>query len=351
MEPAPIIILHLDLNAFFAAVEERHHPEYAGKPVIVGADPKAGSGRGVVATCNYAARKFGVHSAMPISKAYRLCPQGIFTPVNYKLYAETSQRVMQILRTHTDAIEQVSIDEAFLDVSQTGSYAAAKTLAQTIKDDIKTKEGLACSVGIGPNKLIAKVASDFQKPDGLTVVPQEKAIEFLAPQDISVLRGVGPKTKTILNQLGINTVQDVHRFTREQLVQTLGSFGESIYWQARGEGSTHLVEEWQAKSIGRQRTFEHDTKDTKRVRELLDAMIQDVHEQIRSEKLRFKTITVKVRYDDFDTKTKQRNLIDHLDNIEALRNTAFSLLQPFLSDTRNIRLVGVSVRDFKPEAV
>jgi len=341
------IILHLDLNAFFAAVEERERPEFKGKPVIVGADPKKGAGRGVVATCNYEARKLGVKSAMPISRAYSLCPNGIYVPVNYRLYTETSLRVMDILRAYADAIEQVSIDEAYLDVSRVRTYEAARELAVKIKAEVLKQEKLTCSVGIGPNKLIAKVASDFQKPDGLTVVPPEKAEEFLAPQDIGVLRGVGPKTKELLNKIGVKTVQDAKKFSEQQLAQALGEFGRSIFWQARGYGSTTFVENWTAKSVGRQRTFEHDTKDKEQVLALADSIIISIANQLKAEGLRYKTVTVKVRYEDFDTKTKQRNLIDYSDAPDAMRNVAKDLLGVFLKDPRKIRLVGVSVHDLK----
>ncbi|MBI4144686.1 DNA polymerase IV, partial [Candidatus Woesearchaeota archaeon] len=205
------ILMHLDLNAFFAAVEEREHPEHAGKPIVVGSDPKAGAGRGVVATANYEARKYGIKSAMPISRAYRACPSAVFLPVNYRLYTQVSAKVMALLRRFVENIEQVSIDEAYLDVSHVQTYDAAEQLAKEIKQALWEQERLKCSVGIGPNKLIAKAGSDFQKPDGLTVVPPEKVLDFLAPQDVSVLRGVGVKTKEILHQQGLKTVDDVRK--------------------------------------------------------------------------------------------------------------------------------------------
>lgn len=339
--------MHLDLNAFFAAVEEKNNPLIKGKPVIVGADPKKGAGRGVVSTCNYEARKFGVRSAMPISKAYSLCPQGVFVPVNYELYTETSLRVMDILRANVPKVEQVSIDEAYLEVSHTGSFDAAKELAKKLKQEILAKEGLLCSVGVGANKFVAKAASDFQKPDGLTVVLPENAVAFLAPQSVDVLRGVGPKTKEILEKMNLRTVKDVQNCAESELVKLLGDFGKSLHWQAQGYGPTEFVENWQVKSVGRQRTFEHDTNDRKKIFSLLDTMIDSVSQQLSSEKLSYKTVTVKVRYEDFETKTKQRNLIDYVDGPDAIQNLSRDLIAPFLNSTKKIRLVGVSVHNLK----
>lgn len=337
------IILHVDLDAFYASVEEREHPEYKGKPIVVGADPKGGAGRGVVATCNYAARKFGIRSAMPISIAYRKCPDCVFLPVNMGLYVEVSGRVMQILRTYAEKFEQVSVDEAYLDVSSAGSYEQATEIARRIKKEIKDKEQLTCSIGIGPNKLIAKVASDFKKPDGLTVVPPEKVLDFLAPQSVRVLRGVGPKTELALNKVGIRTVADLRRLSRDQLTAIAGSFGLELYEQARGNYPAELITAWTPKSMGRNYTFEHDTKDKQEILSVLDAMCQDIWKQLKAEKMRFKTVTIRVRYEDFDTHTKQKSLTDYVDNIDAICNTARDLLLPFLKDQRKIRLIGVSV--------
>jgi DNA polymerase IV (DinB-like DNA polymerase) len=344
------LILHVDLDAFYAAVEEREHPEYKGKPVVVGADPKGGAGRGVVATCNYAAREYGIHSAMPISIAYRKCPNCVFLPVNMELYAETSFRIMQLLRKHAETFEQVSIDEAYLDVSRLKSYEKAQKLALAIKKEVKDKEHLTCSIGIGPNKLIAKVASDFKKPDGLTVVTQDQALGFLGPQSVRVLRGVGPKTQFVLNRYGIKTVNDLRKLSKEQLVAAFGSFGESLYAQARGEYEAELITEWVPKSMGRNHTFEQDTKDKDEIFAVLDAMCQDVWKQLKAEKMSFKTVTIRVRYEDFDTHTRQKSLIDYSESIDAIRNTAKDLLVPFLKDKRKIRLIGVSVHQFQAAA-
>ena len=343
----PKIILHVDLDAFYASVEERENPSLKGKPLVVGADPKGGAGRGVVSTCNYEARKYGIRSGMPISIAYRKCPTCTFVPVHMELYVAASVKVMKILSKYADVMEQVSVDEAYLDVSFLKGYKKAAAVAQQIKDEVKKKEKLSCTVGIGPNKLISKVASDFQKPDGLTVVEPAEVLNFLAPQSVRVLRGVGPKTEEALNALGIKIVKDLRKYSKAQLTEIAGSFGESLYEQCRGIAPAELVTEWVTKSIGRQSTFEKDTNDKKAIYELLDSMADEVCKQLKAEKMGFKTVTIKVRYEDFDTHTKQKSLTDYVDNIEAIRNTAHDLIIPFLKDPRKIRLIGVSLGNLK----
>jgi DNA polymerase IV (DinB-like DNA polymerase) len=341
------IILHVDLDAFYASVEERERPELKGKPIVVGADPKGGIGRGVVSTCNYAARKFGVRSAMPVSIAYRKCPDCVFLPVNMELYVETSQRVMKILSKYAEKMEQVSVDEAYLDVSSAGSYEKAAEIAKQIKQEVREKEKLTCTVGIGPNKLVSKVASDFKKPDGLTIVEPGQVLDFLAPQSVRVLRGVGPKTELALNKYGIKTVADLRKLSKDQLVAIAGSFGLELYEQSRGNYPAELITEWTPKSMGRNYTFEQDTKDKDEIYRVLDEMCQDVGKQLKSEKFGFKTVTIRVRYEDFETHTKQKSLIDYSKSAEAINNTARDLLAPFLKDKRKIRLVGVSVHQLK----
>jgi DNA polymerase IV (DinB-like DNA polymerase) len=201
------IIFHVDMDHFFTAVEEKQHPELKGRPVIVGADPKQGQGRGVVSTANYEARKYGIQSAMPISRAWKLCPEAVYLPVNYELYTQISNQIMETLRKHADKFEQWGIDEAFLDVTATTeTYSHAETLASQIKIEILQQTGLTCSIGIGPNKLVAKVASDFKKPDGLTIVTEEQAEAFLAPLPVRKLLWVGKKTEARLESIGIKTI-------------------------------------------------------------------------------------------------------------------------------------------------
>ena len=258
------IILHMDMDAFFAAVEQRDHPEYRGKPVIVGADPKGGKGRGVVSTCSYEARKFGVHSAMPVSQAYKLCPQGIYVWPNGKLYQQVSKEIFSLLYEFTDAIEPLSIDEAFMDV--TGSiklFGDGPEIAAKIKKRIMDEIHLNASVGVAPNKYLAKIASDLEKPDGLVVVHPDKIDEFLAPLDISRLWGAGIKTQATLKKMGIYTIGDLFIYPREILEKKMGKLGDHFYNLAHGIDTRRVETDEVVKSISNEHTFGHDIIDIK----------------------------------------------------------------------------------------
>ena len=264
------IIGHLDMDAFFAAIEERDHPELKGRPVVVGADPAGGKGRGVVATANYPARVYGIHSAMPISRAWQLAeaarrrgrPATAFVRGSHRKYGEVSGRIMAILHHFAPVVEEASIDEAYLDLSFAGSFeAAAEIWPGRSKPRSLAKERLTASMGLGPNKMVAKIASDFQKPDGLTMVTPEAAEAFLAPLAVRKIPGIGPKTEESLARLGIKTVQDLKRFTPEELREKFGKWGPSLYERIRGRHDSPLVTEWEPKSVGEQETFAQDTRD------------------------------------------------------------------------------------------
>src|SRR5215510_3317561 len=227
-------ILHVDMDAFYASVEQLDQPEYRGKPVIVGADPRGGAGRGVVAACSYEARKFGVRSALPISRAWKLCPQGVYVRPRMRRYVEVSKQIMEVFRRYTDLVEPLSIDEAFLDV--TGSIALfgpADQIARSIKQDIRQLTGLTASVGLAPNKFLAKIASDIRKPDGFMILEEKDVEAFLKNLPISRLWGVGPKTEQRLHELGFRTIGAVAAANREALVRSLGSLGEHLYQLSR----------------------------------------------------------------------------------------------------------------------
>jgi len=332
------------MDYFFAQVEERENPELKGKPVVVGANPKAGKGRGVVCTSNYEARKYGIKSAMPISTAWHKCPTAVFLPVNGSLYYEASRNVMRIFRQFADKFEQVSVDEAYFDVSdRCKSYEETIELAKLIKKEVLEKERLTCSVGIGPNKLLAKIAAGENKPDGLTVVRPEEVENFLNPKKVGALYGIGPKTESHLNSLGIITVEDVVKMPKEMLMQEMGSFGEDLHNMARGIDNRAVSEEWITKSIGRQYTFERDTKNKRFIMAMIDDMIREIYRELKEQDFLFKNITLKVRYEDFDTHTKSKTLEEYTDSVKILHTTASEQLEPFLKDGRRIRLVGISV--------
>ncbi len=341
------IIFHLDMDHFYTAVETREHPEIKGKPVVVGADPKGGQGRGVVSTSNYEARKVGVRSGMPISRAYRLCPEAVYLPPNFPLYIKVSNEIMTIIRKYADKFEQWGIDEAFLDVSsKVSSFVAAEELAKKIKQEILQTEQLTCSIGVGPNKLIAKIASDIQKPDGLTVVKPEEVEKFLEPLPVRKLLWVGRKTEERLKELGVSTIGDLARFDPTVLAEVFGVGGTQMYLMAHGIDRGEVQERGEVKSISHETTFEEDTADAQMVQAALDALSEEVAREAQEQGLFFKTVTIKVRYENFETHTRAKTLPFMSNRPQDLRKTARELLQPYLKVDRKIRLIGVRVSTF-----
>jgi len=341
------IIFHMDMDHFYTAVEEREHPEYKGKPVVVGADPKEGKGRGVVSTSNYEARRAGVRSGIPISRAWKLCPEAIYLPPNFPLYIRVSQEIMQIARKYADKFEQWGIDEAFLDVSaRVKDYAEAETLAKKLKREVKKKEHLTCSIGIGPNKLIAKIASDYHKPDGLTIVKENEAEAFLAPLPVRKLLWVGRKTEAKLKNMGVNTIGDLARYDPTVLAEAFGLMGTQMHLSARGIDRSDVEARTEVKSISRETTFEEDTHDAETVLEALDVLATEVAKEVVGQKLFFKTVTVKVRYENFETHTRSKTLAYITNRLQDLQKTARDLLKAYLKTDRKIRLIGVRVSNF-----
>jgi len=341
------VIFHLDMDHFYTAVEEREHPEYKGKPVVVGADPKQGRGRGVVSTSNYEARKLGVRSGMPISRAWKLCPEAVYLPPNYPLYIKVSNEIMTIARKYADKFEQWGIDEAFLDVTaKVKNYAEAEALAKQIKREISEKEQLTCSIGVGPNKLAAKVASDYQKPDGLTIVKEGEVEQFLAPLPVRRLLWVGRKTEEKLKTLGINTIGDLAHYDPTVLAEAFGVMGTQMHLMARGIDRSEVEQRTEVKSISHETTFEEDTDDTDTVLKALDALSEEVCREASAQHLFFKTVTVKVRYENFETHTRSKTLPFMTSRVQDLKKTAKELLQAYLRRDRKIRLIGVRISSF-----
>jgi DNA polymerase IV (DinB-like DNA polymerase) len=261
------IVLHVDMDSFFASVEVRERPELKGLSVVVGADPKKGKGRGVVCTCSYEAREYGIHSAMPVSQAYKLCPDASFLPVNMRLYVQVSDNVMEIMKGYAEKFQQYSIDEAFLEPKpEIQSYEEAAVIAMRIKDEIKRQERITCSVGVAPNKIIAKAASKVQKPDGLTVVRPEEVRDFLFPLNVSKIPGIGEKTTEALKLMGITKVEELANCDIQRLTERFGKMGLWLKSVANGQDQSE-VKEWDAavKSISRSSTFEEDTNDPLRI--------------------------------------------------------------------------------------
>lgn len=341
------IIFHVDMDHFFTAVEEREHPEFKGNPVVVGANPKGGKGRGVVSTCNYEAREFGVKSGMPISRAWKLCPEAIYQPVNYELYTEASTEIMGLLRRYADKFEQWGIDEAFLDITlRVGDYDEAEVLAREIKKEIFESERLTCSIGIAPNKLVAKIASDFQKSDGLTVVKEETVEKFLAPLPVRKLLWVGQKTERKLKGMEIKTIGDLSNYDSTVLAETFGVMGTQLYLMAHGMDRSEVEERGQIKSISRELTFEEDTADFKVVFDTLDKLSREVQRDAAEQNLCFKTVTVKVRYENFETHTHGKTLPFVTNRLQHLQKITKELAQKYLRPNRKIRLVGVKISNF-----
>ena len=290
----------MDLDAFFASCEQQQHPEYQGHPVVVGARPGQ---RGVVAAASYEARRFGIHSAMPISEAYRRCPDAVFLRPDMEKYRRRSQQVFQILKTLAPVVEAASIDEAYLDVSGLEKLLGTpETIGHEIKQRIHSGTGLTASVGIGPNRLIAKLGSEYHKPDGLTVVPAEQVLEFLAPMPVSNLRGLGRQTRKVFTRLGISTVAQLRAVPLALLKEELGKkAAESFHRQAFGIASDQVVPGQRRKSISKETTFEADINDHAVLHDTLRALAADVAGTARREGLSGSVVTLKIRFEGFET--------------------------------------------------
>jgi DNA polymerase IV (DinB-like DNA polymerase) len=341
------VILHVDLDAFFPSVEVREHPELKGKPVVVGADPKEGKGRGVVSSASYEARKYGVRSALPISRAWKLCPNCVYLRPHFDLYIKASNAIMKILKNHADRFEQGGIDEAYLDISsRVKDFDEAGEFAEKLMEEVLDKEKLTCSIGVAPNKMVAKIASDYKKPYGLTVVKEEDVKGFLFPLKVGKIPGVGPKTDRRLKEMKIETVSDLATLNPEAMTRQFGVWGAKLHEYANGIDFSEVVEGYETKSIGREVTFEHDVDDEELILNVLDELAEDVHKEVIDCGLQFKTITIKVRYQHFDTHTRAKSLLFPTNDLVILRNNAKRLIAPYLRRNKKIRLIGLRVSTF-----
>jgi len=331
-------IIHIDMDAFFAAVEEQRNPALAGKPVVIGGsgDPTK---RGVVSTANYEARKFGIHSAMPMMTAHKLCPQAIFLPVDYQAYVTASAAFKSTLLSITPIIEDIGIDEVYLDVSELKDLP--EIIASRIKTGIKEKTGLTCSIGIAANKLLAKIASDLQKPDGLTILTERDIESRLWPLPARKLYGIGPKTEAYLKTMGIETIGQLALLPLETLIEHFGnSYGQYLYDSSRGINDSPLITHWEAKSISRETTFQKDIKDWQSIAKTLALLTREVVSDMQDSGSKARTVTVKIRFSDFETKTRAKTLTDYTDSEEEMRKAAFACLKR-IDLKKRVRLIGV----------
>ncbi len=344
----PRTILHVDMDAFYAAVEERDRPELRGKPVIIGADPKGGAGRGVVSTASYAARKFGVSSAMPISTAYRLCPQGIFISPDMGKYSEVSKQIRTIFEMFTDLVEPISVDEAFLDVSASVRlFGDGEQIAHRIKAEIKTKTRLTASVGVASAKLVAKIASDLKKPDGLVVVPPGTERAFLSPLPVRRLWGIGPKMEERLARLGVHTVGQL---ANAKVTRLLGTHGLDLQRLARGEDDRPVISEGgPAKSVSVEHTFDRDEGRPRVLRKQLLHLSDELSRRLRAESLAGRTITLKYRDETFKTTTHARSGKSPTNVAADLYEMASQLFDD-VHGSLKVRLLGIGVSGFDEPA-
>jgi DNA polymerase IV len=338
-------IIHVDMDAFYASVEQRDDPSLRGRPVIVGGRPDA---RGVVAACSYEARAFGIRSAMPSSHAKRLCPEAVFLRPRMQHYAAISRQIRGVFATVTDLVEPLSLDEAYLDVSQNKlDEPLAVKLARHLKSEIKRLTSLTASAGVGPCKLVAKIASDVRKPDGLCVVRPEEVADFLAPLPVTRLWGVGPKTGKRLAELGIHSVADVRSAPRELIERRLGRYGEQLVRLAWGDDPREVESRRERKSAGSETTFQEDVRDLTALCEALHAQCEEVSAELGSHELAARTVTLKLRYADFQTITRSRSFGEPLRDAETLYRSARELLfNATEAHARPVRLLGVSASSF-----
>jgi len=346
------IILHVDMDAFYAAVEVRENPALEGKPVVVGADPREHR-RGVVLTASYEARRFGVRSAMSCVEAARRCPEAVFVPPHFELYGRVSGEIMDTLRTFADRLQPSGIEEGYLDVTirSGGNFSRAHELAREIKAAVRSQHRLSCTIGIAPTKAVAKIASDFEKPDGLTVVARDDVAAFLAPISVQKILGVGPKTADRLKELGLELIEDLQRYNRQDLIEQLGAFGEYLQDVAMGHDAEEVVEPTgPPESISTETTFEKDLDAYDDVWPELEALARSLQEQLLHEKFAYRTVTLKAKYSNFEIHTRSKSLKIHTTDLEPILILSQSMLKEVLASGRKVRLIGVRLSNLLERA-
>lgn len=343
----PRTIVHVDMDAFYAAIEQLDHRAFRNKPVVVGADPMKGQGRGVVSAASYEARKYGIHSAMPISQAFRLCPTALFVRPRMKRYMEVSKRIMEILNEFSPVIEQISIDEAFLDCTGTENLIGPPPiLGNRIKDSIRKQTSLTASVGIATNKSIAKIASELGKPDGLTICASGNEKKFLGDLPLTYLWGAGKKTVKKLESLGFKKIGDIALCSTEQLIESFGKVGRHL-WELANGIDERSVQQWGGqKSISEETTFHQDVSSDQYIEHVLFKISDRLSRRMRNLGIKGRTVTVKIRLENFDTHTKSHTLSSPVNDMPTIRFVGNNLFRNFDRKKMRIRLIGIGVSNF-----
>ena len=338
-------IIHVDMDAFYASVEQRDHPEYRGKPLVVGGSPE-GRG-GVIAAASYEARKYGVRSAMPSKQAVQLCPHLIFAPGRFGVYKEVSGKIREIFRRHTDLIEPLSLDEAYLDVTtDKQGIGSAIAIARSIKQAIKEELNLTASAGVSVNKFVAKVASDLNKPDGLTFIGPDQVTTFMEQLAVEKFYGVGKVTADKMKAMGLHTGADLKRLTEDELVQGFGKVGRFYYRIVRGIDDRPVQPNRESKSVGAEDTFAYDLTDVEEMNTELRKIANLVADRLQKHGLKGRTITLKIKYNDFRQITRRRSFPDLSDNADLILHTARQLLLTTQLEGIKVRLLGITVSGF-----
>lgn len=342
-------IIHIDMDAFFASVEERDNPELAKHPLVIARHPSDTGGRGVVTTANYLARQYGIHSAMSAQKAYELCPKAIFVPGNHQKYREVSTQVREIFARYTDTMEVVSIDEAYLDVTENKiDSKSAMKIAKLIQYDVWHELNLTCSAGVSYNKFLAKLASDFEKPRGLTVVTPETAVDFLKKLPIEKFHGVGKKTVPRMHELGIFTGEDLYNKSEEDLMTHFGKMGYSLYRKVRGIHNSPVSMVRERKSVGKEHTYGQPLHTDDACLTQLRKLSEEVESSLKRTQKHGKTVVLKVRYTDYSTITKRTTLREYVHKKEDIFSQASLIWEDIMGVEKGIRLLGVTVTNLDP---
>ncbi|SET09744.1 DNA polymerase-4 [Natronincola peptidivorans] len=335
-------IIHVDMDAFFAAVEQQDYPKLKGKPVVVGGN----SHRGIVATCSYEARSYGIHSAMPIFMAKQRCPDAVYLPVRYERYKEVSRKVFSIFYSITDLVEPLSIDEAYLDITHTSQEPIK--IASFIKKEVLLQTGLTLSIGISYNKFLAKLASDWNKPNGIKTITKDMVPDILKPLSIKKVYGIGKKSADKLNSIGIDTIEDLMSLPEEYLIHFLGKMGTEIYQMIRGVDHREVQVGREAKSIGRETTLQQDTRDKNYLKDILLAFSKDIGRSLERRNISAKTITIKYKLSDFSSHTRSKSIHHYFQSQQAIYTLACDILEDIVLE-EDLRLIGLSVSNFSQE--